>query len=215
MLTKWFGTCPPCHSETDRFVRPELEALEDRLPPSHIHGHGGHPGNEGKPPVHENVHIQENVHTQNNVHIRENAPTQNNVNIQNVHIQDNTHNNTSITITNSFNGSTFTNAFNGQNLGLMALPQSTMQGLFSTLFSQAAQINAAAANGLVADEAILAIDTFMTFGGTAGLTSNISSLQNAIASNPLETSSVGVLLGQVTFDVVLEGLVQSPLSSAV
>jgi hypothetical protein len=186
MLTKWFGTRTPYHVETDRFVRPELEALEDRLPPSTVHGHGGHHGNGGGPPGHENVHIQENVH-----------------------------NNTNINITDSFNGSTFTNAFNGQNLGLMVLPPSTMQGLFASLFKQAAQINAAAANTLVANEAQLAIDTFLTFGGMPGLAPNISSQQSAIGSNPLETSSVGILLGQVTFDVVLEGLVRSPFSSAV
>jgi hypothetical protein len=89
-----------------------------------------------------------------------------------------------------------------------------MQGLFSTLYNQAAQINGTAANTLVTAEAQLAIDTFLTFQGVPGLASNISSLQSVIASNPLETTSVGVLLGQVTFDVVLEGLVHSPLSSA-
>ena len=185
MLTKWFGTRMPYYAQTDRFVRPELEALEDRLPPSAVHGDGGDNGQGEGDQGHQNVHIQHNVN-----------------------------NNIQITITNSFNGSTFTNAFNGQNLALMALPQSTTQGLFSTLYQQAAQINAAAANTLVAAEAQLAIDTFLTFEGMPGLASNISSLQRAIASNSLETSSVGVLLGQVTFDVVLEGLVRSPLSSA-
>ena len=212
MLTKWFGTRTLYHSETDRFVRPELEALEDRLPPSSVHGNHGHHGNGGGPPGHENVHIQDNAHNNNHI-TTTNSFNGSPVNNQNVHIQENVHNSTNINITNSFNGSTFTNAFNGQNLALMALPQSTMQGLFSTLFKQAGQINAAAANTLVADEAQLAIDTFLTFGGMPGLASNISSLQRAIASNSLETSSVGVLLGQVTFDVVLEGLVRSPLSS--
>ena len=185
MLTKWFGTRMPYHAQTDRFVRPELEALEDRLPPSAVHGDGGDNGQGEGDQGHQNVHIQHNVN-----------------------------NNIQITITNSFNGSTFTNALNGQNLALMALPQSTTQGLFSTLYQQAAQINAAAANTLVAAEAQLAIDTFLTFEGTPGLASNISSLQSAIASNPLETTSVGVLLGQVSFDVVLGGLVHSPSSSA-
>ncbi len=76
------------------------------------------------------------------------------------------------------------------------------------------QIHVAAANTLVVDEAQLAIDTVLTFEAMPGLASNISSLQSAIASNQLETSSVGVMLGQVTFAVVLEGLVHSPLSSA-
>jgi hypothetical protein len=191
MLTPWFGTRRMSHSEADRFVHPELEVLEDRLPPSSVHGNDGHHNNGGGPPAHENVHIQDNMH-----------------------IQENVHNSTNITISNSFNGSTFTNALNGQNLMLMALPSSTMQGLLSSLYKQAAQINAAAANSLVANEAQLAIDTFLTFEGMPGLASNIGSLQSAIASNPLEKSSAGVLLGQVTFDVVLEGLVRSPLASA-
>jgi hypothetical protein len=186
MLTKWFGTRMSHHAQTDRFVRPELEALEDRLPPSAAHGNGGDNGQGDGDGGHANVHIQHNVN-----------------------------NNIQINITNSFNGSTFTNALNGQNLGLLALPQATTQGLFSMLYQQAAQINAAAANTLVANEAQLAIDTFLTFQGMPGLASNISSLQSAIASNPLETSSVGVLLGQVAFDVVLEGLVRSPFSSSV
>lgn len=185
MFTRWFGIRTPCHAETNRFVRPVLEALEDRLSPSSVHGNGGDDGQGGGPPGHENVHIRDNVTS-----------------------------NVNITITNSFNGSTFTNAFNGQNLALMALPHSTMQGMFSTLYNQAAQINAAAANALVADEAQLAINTFLTFQGVPGLASNISFLQSAIASNQLETTSAGVLLGQVTFDAVLEGLVSSPLSSA-
>ena len=176
----------PYHSQTDRFVRPQLEALEDRLPPSAVHGNAGDHGHGGGPSGHDNVHIQDNV--TNNVHI---------------------------TITNSFNGSTFTNAFNGQNLALMALPQSNLQGLFTMLYKQAASINATAANALVADEAQLAIDAFLSFEGIPGLSSTVSSLQRAIASNSLESSPVGLLLGDVTFDVVLQGLVSSPPASGV
>ena len=182
MLTKWFGTRSPAHPARANFIRPELESLEDRLPPSSMHGHGGDNGNGDSSPVQANVQIHDNVH--NNVHI-----------------------------TNSFDGSTIMNAFNGQNLGLFALPRSSMQGLFTTLYTQAAMINAPAANALVGDEAQLAIDAFLTFEGIPGLSSMISSLQTAIASNTLESSAVGVLLGQVTFDVVLEGMVSSSQSS--
>ncbi len=170
MLTKWFDTRTPRLPTRERFFRPELEALEDRLPPSAVHGGDG--GNNG--------------HNMNNVH-------------ENVHI------------VNSFNGATnsFNSALTGQNLSLLAFPQASLQGFFTVLYKQAASINAKAANALVADEAQLAIDAFLSFEGVPGLSSTISTLQSAIASNPLESSSVGVLLGNVTFDVVLHGLVHS------
>lgn len=166
MLTRWFGKPSPRPPAQDCFFRPELEALEDRLPPSSVHGGDG---------GHNNVH--------NNVHI-----------------------------TNSFNdaSNSFNSAVSGQNLGLLALPQSNLQGFFTTLYKQAASINATAANSLVADEAQLAIDAFLSFEGVSGLSSTISSLQSAIASNSLQSSAVGTLLGNVTFDLVLQGLVARP-----
>jgi hypothetical protein len=180
MLTKWFETRTPRLPTRERFFRPELEALEDRLPPSGAHGGDG--GNNG--------------HNMNNIH-------------NNVHITDSFNGNT-----NSFNTNSFNSAVSGQNLSLLAFPQSSLRGFFTTLYKQAAAINPTAANALVADEAQLAIDAFLSFEGVPGLSSTVSSLQSAIASNPLE-SSVGMLLGNVTFDVVLQGLVNSPLASGV
>ncbi|MHB1422269.1 MAG: hypothetical protein ACYC3I_03540 [Gemmataceae bacterium] len=167
MLRKWFGTRTSRQSARECFFRPELESLEDRLPPSSMQG-----GDGGK-----------NFHDMNNIH-------------NNVHITD-----------------SFNNALNGQNLGLLALPQSNLQGFFTMLYKQAASINSAAANALVADEAQLAIDALLSFRGVSGLSPTISSVQSAIASNSLETSAVGRLLGDVTFDVVLQGLVNSSLAS--
>lgn len=176
MFTEWFGKRTPRLPTRERFYRPELEALEDRLPPSSMHG-----GDDGN-----------NVHNMNNTH-------------NNVHIN------------NSFNGATnsFNTVFNSQNLGLLAFPQSSLQGFFTTLYKQAASINATAASSLVADEAQLAIDAFLSFEGVPGLSSTMSSLQSAIASNSLESSAVGMLLGNVTFDVVLQGLIGSPLASGI
>jgi hypothetical protein len=57
MLTKWLGTRSPRSPECNCFFRPQLEALEDRLPPSGMNG-----GNDGG-----NVHIMNNIH--NNIHI--------------------------------------------------------------------------------------------------------------------------------------------------
>jgi len=169
MLTKWFSLRTPRQPEREHFFRPELEALEDRLPPSAPGSmHGGDGGS--------NVHIMNNVHT-----------------------------------VNSFNGNT--NAFNGQNLAFLALPQSTLTGFFVTLYKDAAAINASAANALVADEAQLAIDAFLAFEGVSSVSSTISSLQSAIAANPLESSAVGMLLGDVTFDIVLQGLLNSNFSA--
>lgn len=162
MRTRWFGTPP--QSPRENFFRPELEALEDRLPPSGPPSgmNGGHDGN--------NVHIMNNVH--NNIHIN--------------------------------------NSFNGQNLAFLGFPQSTLQGFFTMLYKEAAAINPTAANTLVADEAQLAVDAFLSLEGVSGLDSTISSLQSSIASNPLESSMVGMLLGDVTFDVVLGSLASSP-----
>lgn len=176
MLTKWFGSRTSRLPLRESFFRPQLEALEDRLPPSSVHGNGD--GGNGN-----NVHIMNNNH--NNIHIN-----------------------------NSFNGNTnsFNGAFNGQNLGLLAFPQSTLSGFFTMLYTQAASMNATAASSLVADEAQLAIDAFLSFEGVPGLSSTVSSLQSAIGSNALESTPVGMLLGDVTFDIVLQGLVTSPLS---
>jgi hypothetical protein len=181
MLTNWFGTRTPRLLTRERFIRPELEALEDRLPPSSMHGGDG--GNNG--------HNMDNIH--NNVHITDSFNG----------------------ATNSFNTNSFNNALNGQNLALLAFPQSSLRGFFTTLYKDAAAMNATAANALVADEAQLAIDAFLSFEGVSGLSSTISSLQSAIATNPLESSAVGMLLGNVTFDVVLQGLASSPLASGV
>lgn len=174
MLTRWLGMRLPRHSARGCFVRPELEALEDRLPPSAMHGGDG--GN--------------NVHNINNIH-------------ENVHIS------------NSFNdaSNSFNSALAGHNLGLLAFSQGNLQGLFTTLYKQAAAINATATNSLVADEAQLAIDAFLSFEGVSGLSSTISSLQSDIASNSLSSSPVGILLGEVTFDMVLQGLVNSTSAS--
>jgi hypothetical protein len=114
---------------------------------------------------------------------------------------DNNHN-----MTNIHNNIHINNSFNGQNLAFMQFGESTLAGLFKTLYTQAAAINPTAANSLVADEAQLAIDAFLSLEGVSGLDSTISSLQSAIASNPLESSTVGMLLGDVTFDLVLGGL---------
>lgn len=160
MLTKWFGTRTPHRPTRDCFVRPELEALEDRLPPSSVHGNGDN-GNGN------------NVHNMNNIH-------------NNVHIN---------------------NSFNGSNVSFGGFPQSTLEGFFTVLYQQAAAINPTAANSLVGAEAQLAINEFLSFEGVPGLGSTISSLQSAIAANPLESSTVGMLLGDVTFDFVLNAMV--------
>jgi hypothetical protein len=162
MLTKWFGTRTPRQPTRECFVRPELEALEDRLPPSGMGGGDG--GN--------NVHINNNIH--NNIHIN--------------------------------------NSFNGSNFAFMGFPQSTLAGFFTVLYTQAAAINATAANSLVAAEAQLAVDAFLSLEGVPGLDSTISSLQSSIASNPLESSMVGMLLGDVTFDLVLGAMAGPSLS---
>lgn len=169
MRTKWFGTRIPHQPTRETFFRPELEALEDRLPPS-----GPPSGMNGGDGDHNNVHVMNNIH--NNIHIN--------------------------------------NSFNGQNLAFMAFPQNTLQGFFTILYKDAAAINATAANSLVANEAQLAIDGFLSLGGVSGLDSTIDSLQSAIASNPLESSAVGILLGDVTFDLVLGAMAGSDLSAA-
>jgi hypothetical protein len=104
------------------------------------------------------------------------------------------------------------NSFNGQNLFLQGLPQSTLQGLFSTLYTQAGSLNVTAASLLMADEAQMALDAVLTSQGIANLSSSINALQNAIAANPMEYTMVGQLLGNVTFDMVARGMGGSSLS---
>ena len=63
MFTKWFGTRTLRQpAKAEYFFRPELEALEDRLPPSSVHGMGGDNGN-GNGSDHVNIH--ENIHITN------------------------------------------------------------------------------------------------------------------------------------------------------
>jgi hypothetical protein len=180
MLVK--RSASPRQPARDCLARPELEALEDRLPPSSVHGNN-HGNND-----HNNIHITNSF---------------------------NTATNTYNTITNSFNGASnsFNSALGGQNLGLLSFPQSKLQNFFTVLYKQAASINAGAANALVADEAQLAIDAFLSLEGQSGLSSSINSLQSAIAANTLENSAVGTLLGEVAFDVVLQALTSSPSAS--
>jgi hypothetical protein len=122
----------------------------------------------------------------------------------NVHIMNNIHNNIHIN-----------NSFNGANLAFMGFPQSTLAGFFTMLYQQAAAINAPAANALVGAEAQLAVDEFLSFEGSSGLSSTISSLQSSIAANPLESTTVGVLLGDVTFDLVLSSMVSTNFSATI
>jgi hypothetical protein len=66
MLTKWFRTRTPCRRETERFFRPELEALEDRLPPSSVHGAGDNGNVSTQDNVHLNIHINNSFNNASN-----------------------------------------------------------------------------------------------------------------------------------------------------
>lgn len=181
MLTKWFGTRSSRSPKHGGFFRPQLEALEDRLPPSSVHGNGGNDGNN----VHNNVHNMNNIH--NNIHITG-------------------------SFNGSFNGNEIMGVVGSQNLGLLMIPQSNLQGLFTMLYKDAVSQNATAANALLGEEATLAFDTFLMFEGVSIPSSTITNLENAIAMNESALSGDAALLGPVTYAVVLQGLATSALA---
>jgi hypothetical protein len=189
MLAKLFGSHSSRRTEPDRFFRPGLESLEGRLAPSGGpggHGHDEHPpGHQDNGPPPATVSAPTNVH--NNVHI--NATNSFNTTINNT-----------VTITNSFNGSSF----------LAPPQQASVQALnaLSSLF--ATQMGSSQLGSLLNDEIALAVDTYLLpFASTLGITTlkgDITTLQNAINANPLESTPAGQLIGTLAFDVTMAAL---------
>jgi hypothetical protein len=184
-----FGSRSSRRAAPDRFFRPELEFLERRLTPSG--GPGGH-GHDGTPPGHQDngpppptANAPANVH--NNVHIT--ATNSFNTTINNT-----------VTITNSFNGSSF----------LAPPQQASVQALNSLSSLLAMQMGNSQLGALLSDEIALAVDNYLLpFASTLGITSlkgDISTLQSAINANPLEITPMGHLIGTLAFDVTTAAL---------
>ncbi|HEY7311391.1 MAG TPA: hypothetical protein VH643_18665 [Gemmataceae bacterium] len=178
MFTKWFGTRTlrqPAKAEC--FFRPELEALEDRLPPSSVHGMGGDNGNgngNGNGGGHVNIH--ENIHITNSFN---NA-------------------------TNSFNGSTFLAPPQQAAVGGLSLLSSLLaaelgNSNLNTLLND--EIALAVDSFLVMQPGIMAVPSLVS-----SLKTDIGTLTNAIGMNPLENSPIGHALGMVAFDVTMDAL---------
>jgi len=199
MLSNWFGTRTPRPSQRDRYVRPKLEFLENRLAPSAMgmgphddngggddngHGHGNGNDNDHEPPGHMrhiNDHDDFDIDSNDSVHIVLN----------------------NVTINQFFFAA-------GQSQAQL------QQGLVTSLI-QAVQTTPGAtiqdAFSLVTDEFRLAQDTGMLVTGiisgtgTQGqqaLIQDIHSLQTAIQQNPLEASASGQVAGTLAFDLALQ-----------
>ncbi len=188
MSVKLFGTRTSRRMEPNRFFRPELEHLESRLAPSSGHGHGhgdNSQGQEGNQPPPVLVSPPDNSH--NNVH-------------NNVHITATNSFNTTINITNSFNGSSF----------LAPPQQSSVQMLNSLSSLLAAEMGNSQLGSLLSNEIALAVDNYLLpFASTLGLSTlkgDMSTLQNAINTNPLESTPVGQLIGTLAYDVTTAAL---------
>jgi hypothetical protein len=180
MFTKWFGTRTLRQpAKAEYFFRPELEALEDRLPPSSLQGMGGNNGN-GNGSDHVNIH--DNIH-----------------------------------ITNSFNGSTLTNSFNGMFPGVFFLGQGQQAAVGQLLVLSsllATELSNSNLGSLIDNEIALAVDKFLlTQPGimtvpslVTTLNGDISALNTAIATNPLESTPIGQAVGMLAMDVTTDAL---------
>lgn len=176
----------PRTHERERFYRPSLEYLEGRLAPSGLgpmddHGPHGPPG----PPPPAGV---------------------SNGNSSNV----NAHG--------SFNNSTITDSFNNtinNTIILMPTQQSSVQGLLGISSFLSGALNNPQLGSLLNDEIALAVDTYLTSAPISSilpanvessLKADMTTLNNAISANPLESSPIGQVIGTLAFDATLNAL---------
>ncbi len=195
MFRDCFGRRAP---QQDRFFRPRLEYLEDRLAPSSLgpmddgggngHGHGnghgnGHGDGGGPPgPPAQNGGISSGV----NAH-------------------------------GSFNGSTITNSFNNtinNTYILMPAQQAYVQGFMGIGSLLASDLNSPQLGSLIDDEVALAVDTYLTSfpavsSALPSLSGDIASLHAAINGNALANTPIGQTIGTLTFNATLNAMVSA------
>jgi hypothetical protein len=199
MLTKWLKSRSPRSPQSNRFFRPELEALEGRLAPSNIvpfvgpghgnghgngNGNGNGKGNGGGDPSP--------------------APIAGPV----VNQSGNVHNN--IHISGSFNNNTgsFNNVVGVAGAGLLGPSQvGAIGALFALSSLLAAETSNTSVGTLVDDEIALAVDNYINglLPGTISST-DISNLTTAISGLESGLPFIGPVLGSLAYNVTFDAL---------
>jgi hypothetical protein len=200
MLRDWFGTRTLRSPERVRFFRPRLEYLEGRLAPSSMgmqgndnnggDDQGGGDDRNGEPPGQERqINQYDGYNTSNN----------------------------------SLFSQVIDNLTVNQFFTYAGMSQTQLQQTFLTDLTQSAQVNVSQTIALVTDEVHLAADTSLAVsallsGSASGsnaqaLVQDMTKLQIAIQTNPLEATAAGQTLGMVSFNLALQATLSSQVNN--
>lgn len=203
MFSSWFGPRASRSSTKERFFRPRLECLEGRLAPSSLPisnaaalggGGGGSGGNPLSGPTEGGGGNQLSGPNEGSL-----------VGPFNLNGFDNFDTTINDSPSLALNTLMVNHAF-----ATSGLPQNQLQSAFNTTFFLSFQTNPQAAISLLADEAVLAMNTIRVLPAALihspvdqALLQNIHALQSSIQRNPLETTLFGQVAGVLAYDLVL------------
>jgi hypothetical protein len=187
MLTKWFES-RTSRALKDRPFRPCLESLEERNAPS---GGPGPDHDHGPPPPHHPPGVPVGVN--------------NSISVAAGNGNHGSFNNS--TITGSFN--TTINNTNTVTVNLTMGQTAAVTGLLGISNFLSSALSNPNLGALLSDEIALAVDQYLSTAVpsvASALSSDITTLTSAIASNPLSSTPFGHLIGTIAHDTTVDAL---------